>query len=127
MKAFDIYDPLHDRKVGIFLCEYDMFLDVAKQYWVNIDDLEEEPLWLTFEEEQLIRLSKPDISLIVHELTHLVLFMGQKMWYEFVWGSEYYAYSMEYFTKQVIEKLGLHTKSDTMKKGTKKGKWGKKC
>lgn len=123
MKIQEIYEDFHDKMLYLVVWDRDKFCILMEEKGVDTDDWGN-PYWLYYYvdwEGGYIRLKEKRLDYLLHELSHYIRDIAEKIWYEKEALHEYPSYAIEWYTKQCCKTLQL----TNIGMGKKKG--GKKC
>lgn len=61
--------------------------------------------WWCRPDEHTIRIKHKDLSVLIHELTHFVLYVWEKIGFEAKAYNEYYPYAMQFYFDEIRKQL----------------------
>jgi hypothetical protein len=107
LKQYEIYDSFHEKRLFIYIGDYERFCVIMEKKWFDTTDRWTSLAMYTYEESIWghIRLWQPRLDRFIHELTHYTREIGEYIWY---WNEplhEYYAYAMEFYTREAYKKI----------------------
>lgn len=107
MEKHTITDTFHEKDLYIYIGDYDTFVQEMEDKWCDTLDWGN-PLAMYIYVDWygwVIWIGKRKLTRFIHELTHYTRDIGEKIWYTKEHEHEYYAYAMEYYTREAKKKI----------------------
>lgn len=107
MKKYLITDDFHEKDLYIYIGDYEAFCKVMDKLDCDSSDRWNPLAMYIYVDWKwwYIRLWQAKIERLIHELTHYTREIGEKIGYTNEPLHEYYAYAMEYYTKEAKKKI----------------------